>query len=53
MKYTCRSRAPGQGGCLKGISRTITMQDFILACITDAEKKTWTKIITKSMDREI
>ena len=27
----CRSRAPGQDVCLKSKSRTITMQDFILA----------------------
>ena len=32
-----RSRALGQGACLKGISKTITMQGFILAAITDAE----------------
>ena len=36
MKY--RSRAPGQGACLKGMSRTITKQAFTLAAITDAEK---------------
>ena len=28
----------GQGTCLKGMSRTITMQGFTLAAITDAEK---------------
>ena len=28
----------GQGACLKGMSRTITMQGFTLAAITDAEK---------------
>ena len=28
----------GQGACLKGMSRTITMQGFTLASITDAEK---------------
>ena len=40
MKY--RSRAPGQSACLsaclKGMPRTITMQGFTLAGITDAEK---------------
>ena len=36
MKH--RSRAPDQGACLKGMSRTITMQAFTLAAITDAEK---------------
>ena len=36
MKY--RSRALGQGACLKGMSRTITMQGFTLMAITDAEK---------------
>ena len=34
MKY--RSRLAGQGACLKGMSRTITMQGFTLAAITDA-----------------
>ena len=34
IKY--RSRSAGQGACLKGISRTITMQGF--TAITDAEK---------------
>ena len=42
MKY--RSRSAGQGACLKGMSRTITMQGSTLA-----EK---TKTI-KSMDHEI
>ena len=36
MKY--RSRSAGEGVCLKGMSRTITMQGFTLAAITDAEK---------------
>ena len=36
MKY--RSRAPGQGAQLKGMSRTITMQGFTLTAITGAEK---------------
>ena len=35
MKY--RSRSTGQGD-VKGMSRTITMQGFTLAAITDAEK---------------
>ena len=35
MKY--RSRSAGQGACLKGMSRTITMQGFTLAGITDVE----------------
>ena len=35
MKY--RSRAQGQEACLKGMSRTITIQGFIVAAITDAE----------------
>ena len=35
MKY--RSRAPGQGECLKSMSMTITMQGFTLAAINDAE----------------
>ena len=33
-----RARAPGQGACLKGISKTMTMQGFILAVITDVGK---------------
>ena len=28
----------GQGACLKGMSRTITMQGFTLVAKTDAEK---------------
>ena len=36
VKY--RSRAPGQGACLKGMSRIITMQGFRLAAISDVEK---------------
>ena len=36
MKY--RSRSAGQGACLQGMSRTITMQGFRLAAITDVEK---------------
>ena len=36
MKY--RARAPGQGACLKGMSRTITMQGFTLLAITDVVK---------------
>ena len=36
MKY--RSRALGQGACLKGMSRTITMQGFMLLALTDVEK---------------
>ena len=36
MKY--RSRALGQGACLKDLSRTITMQGFTLIAIIGAEK---------------
>ena len=36
MKY--RSGASGQGVCLKGMSRTITVQGFTLTAITGAEK---------------
>ena len=36
VKY--RSRAPGEGACLKGMSMTITMQGFRLAAISDVEK---------------
>ena len=36
VKY--RSRAPGQGACLKGMSRTITTQGFRLSAISDVEK---------------
>ena len=37
MKY--KSRAPGQGACLEGMSSTLTMQAFTLASMTNAEKK--------------
>ena len=33
-----KSRAPGLGACLKGMSRAITMQGFRLAVISDVEK---------------
>ena len=36
VKY--RSRAPGHGVCLKGMSRAITMQAFRFAAISDVEK---------------
>ena len=36
VKY--RSRAPGQGACLKSMSMTITMQGFTLAAINYAEE---------------
>ena len=35
LKY--RSRSAGQGACLKDMSRTITMQGFRLAAITDVK----------------
>ena len=38
VKY--RSRALGQGECLKGMSRIIIIQGFTLAAITDVEKTT-------------
>ena len=34
----CRSRAPGHSACFKSVSRTATVQGFILAAITAAEK---------------
>ena len=36
VKY--RLRAQGQGACLKGMSRTITMQGFTFAATLGAEK---------------
>ena len=36
VKY--RSRAPGLGTCLKGMSRIITMQGFRLAATSDVQK---------------
>ena len=45
MKY--RSRAPGQGACLKGMSRTITMQAFTLAAMMGAEKTNFHMKINK------
>ena len=38
MKY--KSRASGQGACLKRMSRTIIMQGFTLTTITATEKYT-------------
>ena len=38
VKY--RSMVPGHGACLKSMSRTITMQVFILPATTAAEKST-------------
>ena len=48
MKY--RSRSAGQGACLKGMSRTITMQAFTLAAMMIAEK---TNFHMKSVGHEI
>ena len=36
----CRSRVPVHGACLKSLTKTITMQGFILPAITAAEKCT-------------
>ena len=33
-------KASGHGACLKSVSKTITIQGFILAAITTAEKRT-------------
>ena len=38
IRQLWRSIVLGQGACLKGMSRTITMQGFRLAAITDVEK---------------
>ena len=46
VKY--RSRAPGQGACLKGMSRTITMQGFRLAAISVEKTKLRHKIFKVS-----
>ena len=46
MKY--RSRALGQGACLKGMSRTITMQGFTVTAITNAETRTLLRSISAS-----
>ena len=48
----CRSRAPGHGACLKSVSRTITMQGFILAAITAAEKCTISRLDVKFSRRK-
>ena len=51
MSKKYRTRSAGQAACLKSMSRTITMQDFTLAAITDAEKtKHRCKKISKSVD---
>ena len=47
VKY--RSRAPDLGVCLKGMSRTITMQCFRLAAISDVEK---TKLPRKNLQSQ-
>ena len=44
------SRAPGQGACLKGMSRTITMQGFRHAAISDVEK---TKLRHKNFQSQL
>ena len=36
----CRSRVPGHGVCLKSMTRTITMQGFMILAIIGAEKVT-------------
>ena len=38
MDHEIWSRSAGQDACLKGMSRTIIMQGFTLAAITDAEE---------------
>ena len=47
MKY--RSRSLGQGACLKGMPRTITMQDFTLTAITGVER---TKLRSKNLQSQ-
>ena len=49
--HACRSRAPGQGACLKSKSRTITMQGFILTAISAAEKCTFIPDSTYNVDK--
>ena len=53
VKY--RSRAPGEGACFKGMSRTISTQGFRLAAISDGGKKIDVNVdkTSKSVDREI
>ena len=57
MEIECRSRAPGHGACLKSMSRTITMQGFIILAIIGTEKDTLvfysSRNLTKSMEREM
>ena len=48
VKY--RSRSAGQGVCLKGILRTITMQGFTLTGFTDVEK---TKLRSKNFQSQL
>ena len=47
VKYS--SRAPGQGACLKGMSRIIAMQGFRFAAISDVEK---TKLRRKNIQSQ-
>ena len=53
---TCRSRVPGQGGCLICKARTITLQGFIILATISTDKYTLVfysmsrhKILTKLM----
>ena len=47
MKYS--SRAPGQGTCLNGMSKTINMQGLRLAAISDVKK---TKLRRKNLQSQ-
>ena len=55
MKF--RSMVSGHDACLTSVSRTSTMQDFILTAITAAEmhfkSKLDVKFLTKSVEHEI
>ena len=39
-RLKCRSRVPGHGACLQSMSKTITMQGYMLLAIIGTEKDT-------------
>ena len=41
----CRSRAPDHSGCFKSMSKTITIQGFILPIITAAKTYTISRLV--------
>ena len=48
MKY--RPRVPGHGACLESISRTVTMQDFMIQAVIGTEKDALVCLTTRNSD---